>query len=88
MVKRILVGIVWFVVLYFGACVLTGAIAGGIAGGKDPEHASVVGREAGRHAVLALRMYYLVGAAAISIVGASRGILPGTRIKPKNENSA
>jgi hypothetical protein len=87
MIKKILVGIVWFVVLYMGACMLTGAIAGGIAGAKDPEHASIVGRQAGQQTVLALRMYFLLGAAAISIVGASLGVLPGTRAKPKIEKS-
>jgi hypothetical protein len=88
MVKRILFGVLWFVVMYMGACMITGAIAGAIAGSKDPEHASVVGRQAGQQVVLGLRMYFLLGAAALSIIGASVGFLPGTRSAPRGEKSA
>ena len=80
--KRIVMGFVWFVVLYFGACCVTGAVAGGIAGSNDPAHASEAGARAGQQAVLALRGYFLLGSLGLSVVGASLGILPGTRIKP------
>jgi hypothetical protein len=73
-----LVGLVWAIALYFAACMLTGAITGGIAGSRDPEHASIVGREAGIQVVTKLRLYFLVGAALIAAVGSYLGFLPGT----------
>lgn len=81
MFKRILLGVVWFVVLYMGACMITGAIAGAIAGSQDPANASTAGYQAGQQVVIALRGYFLLGALLLSIIGTSLGILPGTRKK-------
>jgi hypothetical protein len=39
-VKRIVFAIIWFVALYFGACIVTGGIAGEIAGNKGPQNAA------------------------------------------------
>ncbi|HEX3599683.1 MAG TPA: hypothetical protein VHU84_06035 [Lacipirellulaceae bacterium] len=54
---------------------------------KDPEHASTVGYQAGQQAVMGLRMYFLLGAAVLSIIGAWLGVLPGTRSTRTNEKS-
>jgi hypothetical protein len=81
MFRRIIFGVVWCVVLYFGACMITGGIAGGQAGAKDPANAAAVGAVAGAKAVEALRVYFLMGALAIATVGTAAGILPGTQVK-------
>jgi hypothetical protein len=77
--RRVLFGAIWFLGLYFGACAITGGIAGGIAGAKDPEHATEAGRRAGRQIVGALHYYYLAAAVVLSVAGAWSGVLPGTR---------
>ena len=46
---------------------------------NDPAHASEAGARAGQQAVFALRGYFLLGSLGLSVVGASLGILPGTR---------
>ena len=66
---RVLFGILWIVVLYFGACILIGAVAGAIAGSNDPENASAAGAQAGYNAVVAYRIYVFAGAVAIGALG-------------------
>jgi hypothetical protein len=46
-VKRVLFGFLWCVVFYFTACFIVGAVAGAIAGVKDPSNASLAGEKAG-----------------------------------------
>lgn len=81
MIKRVVFGIVWFLVLYIGACGLTGGIAGGIAANKNPDNVQAASAKAGAEAVLALRGYFLVGAVILAGVGAWTGTLPGTATK-------
>ena len=78
MIRRILLGLVWFVVMYVGACGITGGIAGGRAGAADPENAAQAGAQAGAQAVEHLRGYFLAGSAGIALVGTFIGFLPGT----------
>jgi hypothetical protein len=78
--RRIAFGILWFVVLYFVACFVIGAIAGGIAGSRDPANAAEKGREAGARVVASSRGYIFAGSVVLSVLGAWGGILPGTRI--------
>jgi len=75
MVKRILIGLVWFVAIYFGTCMMTGAVVGGIAGSNDPQNAAVAGAAA--RIVGALRNYFLIGAILITGIGTWAGVLPG-----------
>lgn len=86
--KRVLFGVLWCIVLYFGACMLTGAIAGGMAGGDDPAHAYEAGAQAGAEAVKAWRGYYLVGAVVLAAAGTWTGWLPGTRPKRQPDTAA
>ncbi|AMV38903.1 hypothetical protein [Planctomyces sp. SH-PL62] len=83
MLKRILVGFVWFVVFYLGACGIVGGIAGGRAGAdeKDPQKAAAAGGQAGAEAVNRVWGYLLVGSFVAATVGAKTGTLPGTRRK-------
>lgn len=81
MVKRTLFGILWAGVFYFLACVVIGAIAGGIAGSKDPANAALAGQQAGFNAVAPNRIYIGAGAIVLSAILSCAGILPGTKIK-------
>ena len=77
--KRVLFGIVWFVVIYFVACVVIGAVVGGMAGANDPANAAQAGAEAGARIVGQNRIWIALGAVVISTVGSFQGWLPGTR---------
>lgn len=81
MIKKILFGLLWFIVLYFFACIVIGAVAGAIAGAKDPQNAAEAGGQAGARAVEAVRVYLALGSLAMASVGAWKGFLPGTRRK-------
>ena len=81
MSKRILFGVLWFIVFYFAGCIVVGAIAGAIAGAQDPANASDAGAIAGTRAVEDLHLYIVGGAVLLSGVGAWAGLLPGTRNK-------
>jgi hypothetical protein len=80
--KRVLFGVIWCVVLYFAVCIFMGAVAGGIAGSRDPANAAANGREAGRRVVAATRGYIFAGSIVVSVLGAWTGFLPGTRKNP------
>ena len=92
--KRIITAFISFLVLsivfYFGALVIGGSIAGGIAGYKAPENAAQAGQETGEE----FRNKY-AGVIAISSVGLSvisagiltfafGGIIPWCRQKPEH----
>lgn len=86
MIKRIVFGFIWFAVIYLGACVAIGAVAGGRAGaGKSPEEAAAAGARAGAEAVQSLRPYLLGGSILLAAMGAWTQTLPGTRSKARPE---
>ncbi len=80
---KILAEIVWCVVLYFGACMVTGGVAGAIVGSRcpDAETASRMGAQAAAQVVADNRIYLAGGAMVLTAVGTCLGILPGTREK-------
>jgi hypothetical protein len=77
-IQRILVSLAWGAAVYFGACMLTGAIAGGRAGAENPQNAAVAGAQAGAKAVERMRGYYLIGGGLVALVGILTGGLPGS----------
>jgi hypothetical protein len=84
--KRILMTIVWFVVLWFGFNVLCGAVVGGMAGfkaGKEghPQDGGKMGAEAATKFSEQYGNYVLVAALVASIAGGIVGFLPGTKSK-------
>lgn len=80
---------VWGYAFYYIACVLTGAIVGGIQGFSNPENAAQLGAEASIKTVTAMRIYYILGAAVLAGIGGMLGILPGTeRDNKKNVPAA
>ena len=80
-------GFVWFLVIYVGSCFLLGGIAGGIAGARNPGHASESGRVAGQKAVQAGIPYILGGSLLMAIIGSATGYLPGTKLRKPGSNS-
>ena len=93
--KRIVFGILWFVVFSFGGLILGSGIAGGIAGSKTQatsaaegyeqgkELGTVAGREFGQKYGTAI----FIGALVLSVAGTATGFLPGTKSR-KNNNDA
>lgn len=84
--KRILIGVVWFLVFGFGGLVIGGAIAGAIAGSQveasSISEASTKGETAGRAAGAEFGKKYAgvmwLGALVLVIAGSAAGVLPGT----------
>ena len=80
--KKLLFGIVWCVVFYFGICIAAGAIVGAMAGTHyphDPAMAAHAGQQAGIKIVNDYGVYFVAGAVVLSVLGSGFGVLPGTR---------
>src|ERR1017187_6230009 len=75
MVKRIVLGVVYTVVLYFVGCTLLGGVVGGMAGAKDPQNAAVAGARASAETVPKYAPFMLLGACAIGVAGTATGVL-------------
>jgi len=86
--RRVFFGILWFIFIYFAACFIVGAIAGGIAGADDPEHAREAGAVAGRAAVANVILWIVGGSLVIAVGGSVAGVLPGTRAGKKPRGGA
>lgn len=84
MIKRIVVGVIWFVAFYVFASVVGGGIAGGVAASKLGKNANAqtgaaAGARAGEEFGKKYGMFILFGSAALAGIGTVAGILPGTR---------
>jgi flagellar biosynthesis protein FliR len=83
MTRRIVIGILWGVVIYFAACALTGAIIGFVIGAQSTNEANMnaeISRTIAK-AIHFLRPYYLLGALLIAGAGIWKGFLPWMGIK-------
>jgi len=95
--RRVLFGIVWFVVFYIGGNAIVAGIVVGFSVGesasqyspppKDVSEGVAVGYKAGVPAGEAFARkygtFFLLGALVLSVAGTAAGILPGTKPKPK-----
>lgn len=76
---KLMFGLGWWILLYFATCFIAGAIVGGVAGGRDPDHAV----EASMRASQEFSKQWVPTIAVVTFVtgfaGAGLGILPGTR---------
>lgn len=77
--KRVLMGSVWFVVLYIGSCMAIGMGVGIVAGTQDPSHAQEAGKVATQKALQPYLPYLLGGSLVLAIAGTATELLPGTR---------
>lgn len=77
--KRVAMGIFWFLAIYFGVALVVGAVAGGLAGTNDPENAAAAGMLAGASAVSEYRLYILGAAFFAAVFGTAGRWLPGTQ---------
>lgn len=68
---RCIVGIVLFLVLYFGSCNLLGEIVRTVAIRNNPQHSVSVGRAAQANALRKYHALVAVGAGAVTILGCS-----------------
>ncbi len=89
MVRKIVFGLLWFVGLSVVIGLLIGMTAGLLAGigETDPQKAYEAGRVAGA-SVAWLQSYVFIGSAMVSIVGAAKGFLPGTKRRPQPSGGA
>ena len=86
--RRFLVGVVWFVVLWMGGLVIGGAVVGAIANATQARPVSnfqegyANGATAGRTFGARYGGLIMLGALGLSIVGSVTGFLPGTARRP------
>ncbi len=85
MIRKILFGFLWFVVIFVVSYLIGGfiyAVATGVAASGS--------FQAGRTAGIAFRQtygnYFLIGALVLAIIGSAAGLLPGTKKKPRKRN--
>ncbi len=79
--KKLLFGILWTVVIYFGTCMTVGAIVGAIAGSKpglSQADIQYVAQAAAEKAVSENLLLIAAWAVLSSALGSVAGILPGT----------
>jgi hypothetical protein len=78
--KKVLLGLGWFVLLWIGLSFAGGAIAGGIAGAKTRGYTegATAGRAAGEEFGRQYGGIILLSSAALALVGTVTGVLPGT----------
>lgn len=86
MLRKFFFCILWFLVIYIGACAIVGGIAGVMAGNADPANAYSAGQVAGTAAVSSIRIYIFFAACLVAIIGTVKEILPGTKNKSSSEN--
>lgn len=84
--KRVIFGIVWFVVLWFGILIGGSAVVGGVAASKvqGQQQGASAGERAGREFGERYGAVILFGALAVAVVGSAAGVLPGTKTPRKN----
>ena len=89
MIRRVLCGTLWFVVMALGTLVLGAGIAGGVAGAKDAEPGAgfregfedgyQVGAAAGAEFRARYRWPIFAVSAVLAAAGTAAGFLPGTK---------
>jgi hypothetical protein len=81
--KRIVFGVVWFLVLFFGILFVGSAVVGGIAGSRTQgqQQGAIVGERAGRAFGEKYGTMILLGSLLIAVAGSATGVLPGTRTR-------
>ena len=92
--RKVLMGVVWFLILWFGTLTIGGAIAGSFRAAKiDLEGKTVsdikketnsAGLQAGTEFGVRYGGLVFLGSILIAIIGTATGVLPGTKRKKVN----
>ena len=97
--KKIAFGFLWFLIIWFGTVIVSGAIVGGVAGyssthnngaergtGARSDKASEAGRRAGAEFNSKYENIILLGTALLAIGGTIAGVFPGTKSRKDKES--
>jgi hypothetical protein len=82
MLKKILFGLVWFVVIFLASYIVGGIIYVNV-NEIDTSGGIKTAIETGRAFRAAYLSYFIVGSLILAIIGTITGILPGTKKKPR-----
>lgn len=93
--KRVALGIAWFIALWLGTIIAGSSVAGAIAGSQVNAKSmaegyakgQVAGQQAGAEFGRRFGGIILLGSLVIAIGGTVAGVLPGTRPKQRSENT-
>jgi hypothetical protein len=77
--KKVLFGLVWWVVLFIVARMIAGGIIGGIAGSREPQNSVAAAVRETEEFFRKWNIVFLGASGAIALGGAGFGVLPGTR---------
>jgi uncharacterized protein len=78
-VKRITMGFLWFVAIYIALNILVAALAGAMAGVKNPPDAQALGITAAATAVVQYGLYIILISLFSALAGTLSRVLPGTK---------
>ena len=83
--KRIVFGVVWFVVFWLGTSMICGGIIGAQAGAGTTNYQDgyAAGQAAGQEFGRKYGLLIILGSLGLSVLGTVKGFLPGTK-KPKD----
>jgi hypothetical protein len=77
--RRLLFGLGYWFLFYFGACFFAGMIVGGMAGARDPNNAQAAAQQDAQAFIMRWGVYLLAGSGGLAMLGSLLGFLPGTR---------
>ena len=80
MIKKILFGLIWFVVIFLVSYIATGVIFVFLTAGAEANQLKYEAAQAFKDAYM---IFFVAGSLIISIFGTVTGILPGTKKKPR-----
>ncbi len=85
--RKLIIGVIWFIVIWFGVIFIAGGIVGFMAGAKtaNSEMGAIAGRAAARAFMARSSGIIFIGSVLIAIVGTVAGVLPGTKTKRRGE---
>lgn len=87
--KKIFLGIVWFLVIWIGSLAIGGAIVGSLTASKADtvEQAQQLSYQAGQQFGIKYGGIIFISALVLTIAGTVTGVLPGTKTAKKPESN-
>ena len=84
MIKKLIFGLMWFVIIFLVIYVVTGATFVLFIVDAETNQARYEAAQAFRNTYI---LFFLIGALILTILGTVTGILPGTKKKPQKKSS-